>query len=134
MMACSRISRERQSVILITFFCWSLHFTTYAFSPRRQRPLQLGPNSNLFKGQKTLFPRVTLSPRFATGSDDDEDHLDDDDDPLSKGVNSVSWLPSVQDAKRQEIGSARDVSDAWIQVDLMFCFFFKYYVSKSFMK
>ena len=34
---------------------------------------------------------------------DDDDDDDDDDSPLSKGIDSVSWLPSVDGAKSEKI-------------------------------
>jgi len=51
--------------------------------------------------------------RCYMGDDDDiadEDFHDDEDGPLSKGVNSVSWLPSVHDSKPQVISGVKDVS------------------------
>jgi hypothetical protein len=44
--------------------------------------------------------------------DDDDDDYDEDEDegPLAKGVDSVSWLPSVAGSKGADISSVKEVS------------------------
>ncbi|MGK3762302.1 MAG: hypothetical protein ACI8RD_014620 [Bacillariaceae sp.] len=52
--------------------------------------------------QQVIHQRSSLIPRFAGSDDDDEeDEYDDDaeEGPLAKGIDSVSWLPSVEGAK-----------------------------------
>mmetsp|Transcript_7314 Transcript_7314/g.15657 ORF Transcript_7314/g.15657 Transcript_7314/m.15657 type:complete len:465 (-) Transcript_7314:148-1542(-) len=49
---------------------------------------------------RSSLPREFSTRRFAALDDDDEDDDDDDDKgPLAKGIDSVSWLPSVAGAK-----------------------------------
>ena len=58
------------------------------------------------------LPRDFQTRRFA-GLDDeeDEDDYDEDNGPLAKGLNSVSWLPTVDGAKgdNMPIDSAKEV-------------------------
>lgn len=71
----------------------SLGFTSKGLQPRQRiqngvQPLAFG----LVNGRSNVagFGRVQTQRRLADG-DDEEDY----DEPLAKGVDSVSWLPSV---------------------------------------
>jgi hypothetical protein len=59
--------------------------------------------SNRRSRTTTVQPhRNALTRRFATPGDDEEDEDDDFDDdkgPLANGIDSVSWLPTVDGAK-----------------------------------
>eukprot|EP00535_Pseudo-nitzschia_heimii_P000452 CAMPEP_0197174120 /NCGR_PEP_ID=MMETSP1423-20130617/781_1 /TAXON_ID=476441 /ORGANISM="Pseudo-nitzschia heimii, Strain UNC1101" /LENGTH=464 /DNA_ID=CAMNT_0042623017 /DNA_START=168 /DNA_END=1562 /DNA_ORIENTATION=+ len=67
---------------------------------------------------RSLSPRGSLVRRFAALDDDEDDDEDEDDDfddkgPLANGIDSVSWLPSVDGAKgdNMPIDSAKDGSE-----------------------
>ena len=58
------------------------------------------------------LPREFQTRRFAgLDEDEDEDDYDEDKGPLSKGIDSVSWLPSVDGAKgdNMPIDSVKEV-------------------------
>ena len=63
--------------------------------------------------ERSLSYRASLTRRFAGLDDDEEDDDDDFDDkgPLANGIDSVSWLPSVDGAKgdNMPIDSAKEV-------------------------
>jgi len=64
------------------------------------RSLEIAPYSEHRK--HVSFHRESLTRRFAGLDDDDEEDEDDDDEfkgPLANGIDSVSWLPSVDGAK-----------------------------------
>ena len=56
--------------------------------------------------------RTTTARKLAEQDDsEDEDNDDEDyDEPLAKGIDSVSWLPTVKGAKNVEITGAKEVS------------------------
>lgn len=79
-------------------------FINTAPASQHQRPtvtaaFGLTQQHNSLLSTKICVPlRSSTSRKLAADDDDDEDDDDDDDgydDPLSKGVDSVSWLPSV---------------------------------------
>ena len=59
------------------------------------------------------FRHESLTRRFAALDDDDEDDGFDESGPLAKGIDSVSWLPSVSGAKgdNMPITSTTEVRD-----------------------
>jgi hypothetical protein len=72
-------------------------------------------NSISFVEKNRYFPIKSTSSRlFLSADDDDEDEEDDDTEqkgPLSNGIDSVSWLPSVSGARgdNMPITSAKEV-------------------------
>ena len=74
-----------------------------------------------FQTRQSL-PREFQTRRFA-GLDDeddfDEDDYDDDNGPLAKGLDSVSWLPTVSGAKgdNMPIDSAKEVRFSSVRND-----------------
>jgi hypothetical protein len=69
-----------------------------------------GANSNV----KLLQPTRGFNTQLYAADDDDDDYDDDDDDdedegPLAKGVDSVSWLPTVAGGEGEDISGVREV-------------------------
>ena len=60
---------------------------------------------NFIENEKHIFHQKCLTRRFGAldndeDEDDDDDEYDDEDKgPLANGIDSVSWLPSVEGAK-----------------------------------
>jgi hypothetical protein len=75
-------------------------------------------------GEFNSLRRTILTRRLAAVGDDEEEEEDEEEDleqkgPLSNGINSVSWLPSVSGAKgdNMPISSVRDVRHILCLVD-----------------
>jgi hypothetical protein len=97
---------------------FTVHRVTTTSLPRtttnqkhQQHQLGIGSiNTNLVRsGRRGGTTRQWLA---ESDDDDDDDHEDqdfqDDDEPLAKGVDSVSWLPSVLETKTVEMGGPAD--------------------------
>jgi hypothetical protein len=63
------------------------------------RTLCLESSSLIGNRHQQVIHRGSLIPRFAGSNDDDEEDDDAEEGPLAKGIDSVSWLPSVEGAK-----------------------------------
>lgn len=92
---------NKEVVIFLSLLCYAQ--TVDAFVPISRTSTQLNSVGS------TAAPKTVgfVSSRLYAVDDDDEDDYDDDDDddedeyedeenPLGKGVDSVSWLPSVK--------------------------------------
>jgi len=100
-----------KSIFLIPLFgCSAFFAATYAFAPRpttfaggmvrRQHPLATRTTTK--RQQTTLAISAPLrrcsTRRWLAIDDDNDDDDDDDEEPLSEGVDSVSWLPPLKGA------------------------------------
>lgn len=97
---------DRQALSLALLCSFALD--TDAFVPQKARK-----NSAVALLNSKVGPRVThgIETRlFASDSDDGfDDEDEDEDDPLGKGIDSVSWLPSVIGARSVDISSVKKV-------------------------
>jgi hypothetical protein len=101
---------DKQVVIFLGLLCFAQ--TVDAFVPRSRTSTQLTPVG------ATAAPKTIgfVSTRLYAVDDDDEDAYDDDDEdeddenPLGKGIDSVSWLPSVAgQSAGEDVSSIKEV-------------------------
>lgn len=74
-----------------------------------------------FVGERSHHVRLTICQLAADDDDEDEDDDDDEEEekgPLSKGIDSVSWLPSVVGGKgdNMQVSSVKEVRHVLIFV------------------
>lgn len=114
---------EKQAIISLGSAAALLVFGScdaFVFSQPKNKlsPTFLVPSSTLSYSVSGTGGSSSSSTRlFASLEDDDDDeddHDDEEDDntnPLGKGVNSVSWLPSVVGQSGQEISGLKEGSE-----------------------
>jgi len=105
---------------LITFLLGGQSSSTAAFAPFPQIAIRKYHNCNIlhsapFGCVARQSQRISLQMTRkgdADNDDDDEDDEEDDDeeDPLSNGIDSVTWLPSVAKQSTKTISAVRNVS------------------------
>lgn len=89
-------------VALISAIVASSVFTSNSFAP-----------SNTLAARGRMFGRISrysVERRLAADDTDgdEEDWSDDEEEPLSKGIESVAWLPSVVGAKDEKVSGIRE--------------------------
>ena len=93
---------DKQALLSFALLC-SFTFDVDAFTSKPRRSSSLA----LFDGRASAkFAHSMPFTRLNAVDDDDGD----EEDPLGKGVDSVSWLPCVLGAKGDEISSVNEVS------------------------
>ena len=116
---------EKQAIISLGSAAALLVFGScdaFVFSQPKNKlsPTFLVPSSTLsYSVSGTGGSSSTSTRLFASLEDDDDEEDDDHDDeeeddntnPLGKGVNSVSWLPSVVGQSGQEISGLKEGSE-----------------------
>jgi hypothetical protein len=105
----------KETLLVLAATCCLLTLQADAFVPASIRSTKLAlVNSRMVTSTTSpnKLSRTTVVRRVA--ADDDDDDLDADDyeeGPLGKGIDSVSWLPSVVGKKGESVPSAKEVSD-----------------------
>jgi hypothetical protein len=103
----------KETLLTLAATCCLLTLQTDAFVPASIRFTKLAlVNSRL--STSTTSPNKlsrTTAVRRLAADDDDLDSDDYDEGPLGKGIDSVSWLPSVAGKKGESVPSAKEVSD-----------------------
>jgi hypothetical protein len=97
---------DKQVLLSLAALC-SVTLNADAFVPRATK----ASGVTLFGARNKLqkAPRAMVT-RLYAADDEDEDDDDEQEGPLGKGVDSVSWLPSVAGEKGGEISGAKEVS------------------------
>jgi hypothetical protein len=105
----------KETLLALAVTCCLLTLQADAFIPASIRSTKLAlVNSRMVTSttspNKLSLSRTTVVRRLAA-DDDDLDADDYEEGPLGKGVDSVSWLPSVVGKKGESVPSAKEVSD-----------------------
>jgi hypothetical protein len=107
----------KETVLALAATCCLLTLQADAFVPASIRSTKLAfVNDSRMVISTTTFPnqlsRTTVVRRLTADDDDlDADDYDYEEGPLGKGIDSVSWLPSVVGKKGESVPSAKEVSD-----------------------
>ena len=94
---------DKQALLSLAALC-SFTFNADAFIPQARK------NSGLALFNARMGPRVTQAMVTRLFSSDDDEDKHELEDPLGKGVDSVSWLPSVVGASGEAISGVKKVS------------------------
>jgi hypothetical protein len=103
----------KETRLALAATCCLLTLQADAFVPASIRSTKLAlVNSRMVTSTTSSkkLSRTTVVRRLAA-DDDDWDADDYEEGPLGKGIDSVSWLPSVVGKKGESIPSAKEVSD-----------------------
>jgi hypothetical protein len=98
---------DKPVAIFLGLLCFAQ--TVDAFVPRSRTSSQLTPVGAAAAPKTIRFVSTRL---YAVDDDDDDEDDEDEDDenPLGKGIDSVSWLPSVAgQSAGEEVSSIKEV-------------------------
>jgi Lon protease-like protein len=108
---------QRETLLYIAVASASWASMSDAFAPS-QIVRSRAPFVNVVAQQQIIFAKRSSLPCLWAKEDDEDDDEEDDDEvedfeqPLAKGVDSVSWLPSLVNAKKGD-----DTSDSLVRKD-----------------
>jgi hypothetical protein len=96
---------DKQVMSFLALLC-SFTLNADAFTPQTRKSSGLA----VFGARKGPSTRQAMVTRLYAAEDDEDDDDETSLGPLGKGIDSVSWLPSVVGEKGEPIAGAKEVS------------------------